>query len=88
MHKAEDILRQEYYKYYRPYFGSDDRANGAVKTALCIKEETTAILKAMEVYANQKTIEELQSILQSARYPYILKTIEERIEQLKQNSSK
>lgn len=46
------ILTKHYFNYYRPSFPSDERTIEVVNQALCIKEETEAILKAMEEYAS------------------------------------
>lgn len=48
MDRRYEILEQEYFKYYRPSFPSDERTNEVVKMALSIKEETQAIKNAMD----------------------------------------
>lgn len=58
--RREEILRQEYFKYYRPSFISDDRTAQMVNKALCIKEETDAIKNAMDENGKQMCLELLQ----------------------------
>lgn len=45
------ILKKHYFDYYRSDFPSDKRTSEVVNQALCIKEETEAIFKAMDEYA-------------------------------------
>lgn len=51
-----NILKKHYYDYYRPSFPSDKRTAEVVNQALCIKEETEAIFKAMDDYATAYAI--------------------------------
>jgi hypothetical protein len=48
------ILKKHYFNYYRDSFPSDERTAEVVNQALCIKEETEAIFKAMDEYAAQQ----------------------------------
>lgn len=46
--QRDEILRQEYFKYYRDSLPSDERTNEVVDLALCVKEEIQAIKNAMD----------------------------------------
>lgn len=58
--RREEILKAEYFKYYRPTFLSDDRNAQVVNKALCIKEETQTIKNAMDEYMKECCLELLE----------------------------
>lgn len=60
MDRRDEILEQEYFKYYRPDFPSDERTSEVVKMALSIKEETQAIKNAMDENGKRLCLELLE----------------------------
>lgn len=57
-----EILKAEYYKYFRPSFPSDERTYAAVDTTLCIKEETDAIKNSMDEYMKECILEFIEYV--------------------------
>lgn len=53
MRTAESVLKEEYFKLFRPSFPSDERTWQVVELSLTIKEETQAIHEAMKAYARE-----------------------------------
>jgi len=65
MDRRDEILREEYFKYYRPDFPSDERTKEVVEMALSIKEETDAIKNAMDENGKRLCLELLEYILKN-----------------------